>query len=127
MLGDKYKSNQEKKVRSIARAKNSTLNNPVSEAVIESYVAQRVKALENSFDRAHAKCLSDVSEAQLILAKQKLNAATNGNKEARRIAKVEANRLARQKASEERKAKRVAARKAAALERKKRDTLKKSG
>lgn len=102
------------KVHGKATATNKTLTSKYNKDVLATLAYKRADAVISALQRALNNAYCEVTEAQLLDAKRKLEAASNGNREARRVAKVEANRQARKAAADEKKRQRAEARKKAA-------------
>jgi hypothetical protein len=121
MLSKEQRVEIAKKVHAKAVATNATLSSKYDKDVLVAYACQRADAVISALDAALKKAYSEVTDAQLLRAKNVLNAKQNGNRDARRKAQVEANKATRKAAADEKKRLRIEARKAAALEKKKRE------
>lgn len=105
-----------KKVYQNAITTNQKLSNKYSQELLVEFASKRIKAVTLTLQRALNKVYSEVTDAQLLDAKHKHDAKTNGNREERRKAQVAANKKARKAAAEEKKRARIEARKKAALD-----------
>lgn len=126
MLDKEQRKDIAKKVHAKAVATNNTLSSKYDKYVLIAYAYQRADAVISALDTALKKAYSEVTEAQLLRAKNVLNAKQNGNREARRKAQVAANKAARAEAALKRKQERIEARKSASLAKKQRENEEKS-